>query len=271
MSLRATRMPRPPPPAAALISTGIADLVRPAAAPRPRSSISPSLPGTTGTPAFLASLRASFLLPSRRMASCGGPMNSMLQSRHTSAKCGVFREEAVAGMDGLHVGDLGGADDAADLEIALGGGGRADADGLVGQVEIGGAAVGLAEDGHDLDAQIAAGADDPQGDLTAIGNQDALKHEAVVSAESTHVARESQRQRLRHLRIRLDFSALTSWPHLAVGIDPEQHLVRTRPAARSRRRISAMTPLHSAGISLKIFMASIRHDDGGRRNPAADA
>ncbi len=92
---------------------GIAHLVGQLAEPRLRSSISPSLPGTTGTPACLASLRASFLLPSSRIASCGGPMNSMLQARQTSAKCGVFGEEAVAGMDGLDVGDLGRADDRA--------------------------------------------------------------------------------------------------------------------------------------------------------------
>ena len=60
---------------------------------------------------------------------------------------GVLRQEAVAGMDGLDVGDLGGADDARDVQVALGGRGRPDADGLVGQVEVGGAAVGLAVDG----------------------------------------------------------------------------------------------------------------------------
>ncbi len=38
------------------------------------------------------------------------------------------------------------------------------------------AAVGLAEDGDRLDAHLAAGADHPQGDLAAIGNQDALEH-----------------------------------------------------------------------------------------------
>ena len=89
---------------------------------------------------------------------------------------GVLRQEAVAGVDGLDVGDLGGADDARDLQVALGGSGRADADGLVGQVQIRRIAVGLAEDGHDLDAQVAAGADDPQGDLAAVGDQDALEH-----------------------------------------------------------------------------------------------
>ena len=48
--------------------------------------------------------------------------------------------------------------------------------GLVGQLQVRGAAVGLAEDGDRLDAQLAAGADDPQGNLTAVGNQDAFEH-----------------------------------------------------------------------------------------------
>ena len=62
------------------------------------------------------------------------------------------------------------------VEVAVGGGRRADADGLVGEVEVGRAAVGLAVDGDDFDAQVVAGADDAQGDLAAIGDQDALEH-----------------------------------------------------------------------------------------------
>ena len=73
-------------------------------------------------------------------------------------------------MNRLHVADLGGADDAVDLQIAVGGLGRTDAIGLVGQSQIGGAAIGLAENGDRLDAQLAAGAKDAQGDFTAIGN-----------------------------------------------------------------------------------------------------
>ncbi len=51
------------------------------------SEIRPSLPGTVGTPTWRARLRAAFLSPSMAMASCEGPMNSMLQLRQTSAKC----------------------------------------------------------------------------------------------------------------------------------------------------------------------------------------
>ncbi len=89
---------------------------------------------------------------------------------------GIFREESVTGMDGLDVGHLGGADDARDLQIAFGGRGWADADGVVGQFEIRRIAVGRAVDGDDFDAEILAGADDPQGDLTTIGDEDALEH-----------------------------------------------------------------------------------------------
>ncbi len=53
---------------------------------------------------------------------------------------GVLGQESVAGMDRLHVGDFGGGDDAVDLEIAFGGRGVADADRLVGQLQIGGVA-----------------------------------------------------------------------------------------------------------------------------------
>ena len=90
-------------------------------------------------------------------------------------KLGVLGEEAVPGVDGLGAGHLGGADQAIDPQIALGGGGRANADLVVGQVEIGRAAVGFAEDGHGFDAQIVTGADDPQGDFASIGNEDALE------------------------------------------------------------------------------------------------
>src|SRR5262249_55177357 len=55
------------------------------------------------------------------------------------------------------------------------------ADFLVGQVEIGGVAVGLAVDGHDLDAQVAAGANDAQRDLPTVGDQNALEHREALS------------------------------------------------------------------------------------------
>ena len=83
---------------------------------------------------------------------------------------GVFGQKTVARMDRLHVADLGGADDAVDLQVAVGRLGRTDAIGLVGQFEIGRAAIGFAKYRHRFDAQLAAGTNDPQGDFAAIGD-----------------------------------------------------------------------------------------------------
>ena len=94
---------------------------------------------------------------------------------------GVLGEKAVARMDRLHVAHFGRADDAIDFQIAFAGLGRTDAIGLVGHLQVGCAAVGLAEDGHGLHAQLAAGAEDPQGDLAPIGNENALEHQPRVS------------------------------------------------------------------------------------------
>ncbi len=83
---------------------------------------------------------------------------------------GVLGQKTVAGMNRLHVADLGGADDPVDLQVTVGGLGRADAVRLVGHAEVGGAAIGLAEHGDGFDAQFATGSKDAQGDFTAIGN-----------------------------------------------------------------------------------------------------
>ena len=61
-------------------------------------------------------------------------MNSILHVAADLGEVRVLREKAVAGMDRLHVGDLGGADDARDLEVAFGRRRRADADRLVGEL-----------------------------------------------------------------------------------------------------------------------------------------
>ena len=80
-----TRMPRPPPPATALMITG-----------RPSSfvifcafsslSTGPSLPGRMGTPAFFIARRARALSPSSRITFGAGPMNLMWHASHTSAR-----------------------------------------------------------------------------------------------------------------------------------------------------------------------------------------
>ena len=89
---------------------------------------------------------------------------------------GVLRKEAVAGMDGVGPGDLAGGDDLMDVQIAVARGRRADAHALVGQAHMHGVGVGGGVDRHRLDAELLAGAQHPQRDLAAIGDQDLLKH-----------------------------------------------------------------------------------------------
>ncbi len=82
---------------------------------------------------------------------------------------GVFREEAVAGVHGLGVRNFRGGDYARDVEVRLGGLRRADAIGLVGEADVEALRVGLAVYGHRLDAHLATGADDADGDFASVG------------------------------------------------------------------------------------------------------
>src|SRR5580704_17423828 len=83
---------------------------------------------------------------------------------------GVLREETVAGMDGVYVGDFRGADYLRDVEVAFAAAGRADADGFVGEADVERVAVGLGVDGDGFDAEFTAGGEDTQGDFPTIGD-----------------------------------------------------------------------------------------------------
>ena len=89
---------------------------------------------------------------------------------------GALRQEAVAGMQRVGAGDLGGADDRRDVQVAVAAARRADADVLIGEAHVQRVLVGLRVDGHGLDAQLAAREDHAQRDLSTIGDQDFLEH-----------------------------------------------------------------------------------------------
>ena len=84
---------------------------------------------------------------------------------------GVLGEEAVARMNRVGAGDLGGGDQVGDLEVGGAAGRRADADVVVGKADVQRFAVGLAVDRHGGDPQLPARANDPQGDLPAVRDQ----------------------------------------------------------------------------------------------------
>ena len=82
-------------------------------------------------------------------------------------------EEAVAGMDRLAARGQRSVEHRVDPQVALRGSRGPDADGRIGEPNMGGAGVGIAVDGDRLDPQLVAGADDPDGDLAAVGDEDA--------------------------------------------------------------------------------------------------
>ncbi len=89
-------------------------------------------------------------------------------------KVRVFGQEAVARMDGIHLRQLGDADDVVDIEIGLDGLlAGADQIALVGLGAVQGQAIFVGVDADGTDAQFAGGAHDANGDLGAVGDQDA--------------------------------------------------------------------------------------------------
>ncbi len=79
-------------------------------------------------------------------------------------------------MDRVGAGDLGGGDEARNVQVRSRAGARADAHVVVREAHVQGLAVGFGVDGDRLDSQFATGANDAQGDLSAIRDQDFLEH-----------------------------------------------------------------------------------------------
>ena len=88
----------------------------------------------------------------------------------------VLRQESVAGVDGFGPGGPSGVDDLVDAQIRFGGGGRAQVHGGVGGLDVGGVGIGVGVDGDGSDPEPTAGADDAQGDLSAVGDEYSLEH-----------------------------------------------------------------------------------------------
>ena len=111
-----------------------ADVPRRPGRPAPRLRGCRREPGTTGTPALIIACFARLLSPIRRITCGAGPMKRMLQPRRPR-RSRVLGEEAVAGVDGVGVGDLGRADDRGDVEVDSSAR-RADAHRLVGEAHV---------------------------------------------------------------------------------------------------------------------------------------
>jgi hypothetical protein len=98
-------------------------------------------------------------------------------------KLRVFAQKAVAGVDGVGVGNLGRRDERRDVEVALAAGGRPDAHRLVGKAHVQAFLVGGRIHGHRFDAHFAASTDNAQGNFAPVGNQDFIKHGLLRSLD----------------------------------------------------------------------------------------
>ena len=85
-------------------------------------------------------------------------------------------------MDRIRAGDFRSGDDAVDLQVRFLAGCWADADRFVSELDVHRVHVRLGINGDGFDIKFAAGADDAEGNFTAIGDEDALEH-GVVSEE----------------------------------------------------------------------------------------
>ena len=168
--VRATFMPRPPPPNAALIAIGTPYSL--ANATISSASLTGSeVPGTSGAFALAAMWRAVTLSPRSRI-DCGlGPIQIRPGVDHGLREIGVLREESVAGVDGVGAGLLGGVEQLAEVEVGLRGGLAAEREGLVGEPHVWRVGVGFGVHGHAGKPGVLGGPDHPDGDLATIGDE----------------------------------------------------------------------------------------------------
>src|SRR5438270_844099 len=83
-------------------------------------------------------------------------------------------------MNRIHVADFGRAQDSIDLEIAVRTWRRADANRLISKLNMKRIDIGIGINREGANAKFLAGADNPQRNFTAIGNQNFLKHAWII-------------------------------------------------------------------------------------------
>ncbi len=88
----------------------------------------------------------------------------------------VLREEAIARMHGVGAGNFASGEQRRNVEVAVLGRRRADADALVGEPHMHGVLVSGRMHRHRRDAELLAGAQHPQRDFPPVGDQDFVEH-----------------------------------------------------------------------------------------------
>jgi hypothetical protein len=89
---------------------------------------------------------------------------------------GVLGQESVTGVDGVRIRDLGGGHDMRNVEVRIKTGRLADTNGFVGEFDVQTFFICRRVDRDGLDAHLATGTNDPESDLSSVGNQYLFKH-----------------------------------------------------------------------------------------------
>ena len=162
-------MPRPPPPNAALMISGIADLVGDLARPASGLVTGSSVPGTTRNAGLLGEAAGGGLVAQQFQQLGAGSDEGDAGAFAGARQRGILGEEAVAGMDGVDALFLGQGDDALDIQVGFHGAfAFADQVGFVGLEAVQAEAVFLGIDGDGAQAEFVGGAEDADGDFAAI-------------------------------------------------------------------------------------------------------
>jgi hypothetical protein len=100
----------------------------------------------------------------------------------------ILGQEPVARVDGVGAAALGRLEQAVRHQVRLRGRVPAEREGLVGHADVQGVAVRIRVHRDGGDALVAGGADDPDGDLPAVGHQD-LRHRTTLPGGGLGVGR----------------------------------------------------------------------------------
>jgi hypothetical protein len=92
------------------------------------------------------------------------------------SEIGILGKKPIPRVDGIDVGDFGGADDTVGLQVALTAWRGSDTNGPIRQLNMEGLVIGLRVDRNRLDSQFFTSADDAQSDFASISNENFLKH-----------------------------------------------------------------------------------------------
>ena len=103
-------------------------------------------------------------------------------------KARIFREKPVARVDRIGAGDLAGREERWNIEIAVPCRRRANADALVGKPHVHGIGIGGRVHGDRWNAELLAGAQDPECDLATIGDENFVEHPSSAATRDQQTA-----------------------------------------------------------------------------------